>query len=181
MRCPAAQEGLGRHLAVGSPTQSVSPRCDFPWAGVAAPAAAGLPPALSPAGQIPSPKEKIMLPKKFNGSVLPGLGIPAGLWYHLPAFGETLLLELEQDSGWGPEAHILCWKSPTSSQRPMCSLRAPPGNHRPSPQRAKCFACLSGFMETLVVADDKMAAFHGTGLKRYLFTVMAATAKAFKH
>lgn len=36
-------------------------------------------------------------------------------------------------------------------------------------------------METLVVADDKMAAFHGTGLKRYLLTVMAAAAKAFKH
>lgn len=32
-----------------------------------------------------------------------------------------------------------------------------------------------------MVADDKMAAFHGTGLKRYLLTVMAAAAKAFKH
>lgn len=36
-------------------------------------------------------------------------------------------------------------------------------------------------METLVVADDKMAAFHGAGLRRYLLTVMAAAAKAFKH
>lgn len=43
------------------------------------------------------------------------------------------------------------------------------------------FASLSRFVETLVVADDKMAAFHGTGLKRYLLTVMAAAAKAFKH
>ena len=32
-----------------------------------------------------------------------------------------------------------------------------------------------------MVADDKMAAFHGAGLKRYLLTVMAAAAKAFKH
>lgn len=48
----------------------------------------------------------------------------------------------------------------------------------PSLQR---FASLSRFVETLVVADDKMAAFHGTGLKRYLLTVMAAAAKAFKH
>lgn len=31
------------------------------------------------------------------------------------------------------------------------------------------------------MADDKMAAFHGAGLKRYLLTVMAAAAKAFKH
>lgn len=43
------------------------------------------------------------------------------------------------------------------------------------------FASLSRFVETLVVADDKMAAFHGAGLKRYLLTVMAAAAKAFKH
>lgn len=32
-----------------------------------------------------------------------------------------------------------------------------------------------------MVADDKMAAFHGAGLKRYVLTVMAAAAKAFKH
>lgn len=32
-----------------------------------------------------------------------------------------------------------------------------------------------------MVADDKMAAFHGAGLRRYLLTVMAAAAKAFKH
>lgn len=31
------------------------------------------------------------------------------------------------------------------------------------------------------MADDKMAAFHGAGLRRYLLTVMAAAAKAFKH
>lgn len=43
------------------------------------------------------------------------------------------------------------------------------------------FASLSRFVETLVVADDKMVAFHGAGLKRYLLTVMAAAAKAFKH
>lgn len=36
-------------------------------------------------------------------------------------------------------------------------------------------------METLVVADAKMAEFHGSGLKRYLLTVLAATAKAFTH
>lgn len=43
------------------------------------------------------------------------------------------------------------------------------------------FASLSRYVETLVVADDTMAAFHGAGLKRYLLTVMAAAAKAFKH
>lgn len=40
-----------------------------------------------------------MFPEKLNGSVLPGVGSPAKLWYRLPAFGEMLLLELEQDPG----------------------------------------------------------------------------------
>lgn len=52
---------------------------------------------------------------------------------------------------------------------------------RPSSPLSQRFASLSRFVETLVVADDTMAAFHGAGLKRYLLTVMAATAKAFKH
>nr|KAF6492418.1 hypothetical protein HJG59_009621 [Molossus molossus] len=78
-----------------------------------------------------------MFPEKLNSSTLPGLDIPARLWYRLPAFRETLLLEQEQDLG-------------------IC-------------------------METLLVADDKMTAFHSTGLKHYLLTVTVATTKAFKH
>nr|KAF6492417.1 hypothetical protein HJG59_009620 [Molossus molossus] len=62
----------------------------------------------------------------------------------------------------------------------MCSAKTP-GNSRPSRQRAKHFASLSRFVETLVVADDKMAAFHGAGLKHYMLTVMVATVKDFKH
>nr|KAF6492440.1 hypothetical protein HJG59_009643 [Molossus molossus] len=58
----------------------------------------------------------------------------------------------------------------------MCSTKKP----RPSPQRVKCSASLR-FVETLVVADDKMAAFHSAELKRYLLIIMKATAKAFKH
>lgn len=44
-------------------------------------------------------EEEIVVPEKLNGSVLPGSGIPARLLYRLPAFGEMLLLELEQDPG----------------------------------------------------------------------------------
>ncbi|XP_059001049.1 A disintegrin and metalloproteinase with thrombospondin motifs 4 isoform X2 [Mustela lutreola] len=213
---------------------------------------ASLLPSARPASPLPR-EEEIVFPEKLNGSVLPGSGAPARLLYRLPAFGETLLLELEQDPGvrvegltvqylgqapellggaepgtyltgtvngdpesvaslhWdggallgvlqyrgtelhiqpleggtlnsagGPGAHILRRKSPASSQGPMCNVKAPPGNPSPSPRRAKRFASLSRFVETLVVADDKMAAFHGAGLKRYLLTVMAAAAKAFKH
>ncbi|KAH0501800.1 A disintegrin and metalloproteinase with thrombospondin motifs 4 [Microtus ochrogaster] len=198
-------------------------------------------------------EEEIVFPEKLNGSILPGSGTPARLLYRLPAFGEELLLELEQDPGvqvegltvqylgqapemlggaepgtyltgtingdpesvaslhWdggallgvlqyrgaelhlqpleggslnsagGPGAHILRRKSPDSSQGPICNVKAPSGSPNPIPRRTKRFASLSRFVETLVVADDKMAAFHGTGLKRYLLTVMAAAAKAFKH
>nr|KAF6492441.1 hypothetical protein HJG59_009644 [Molossus molossus] len=206
--------------------------------------------------QLASPlpqEEEIVFSENLNGSILPGLGIPAMLWYRLPAFRETLLLDLEQNTGmwiegltvqylgqvpellggaelgiyltgiinrdpelvaflhWnegvllgvlqyrgtkfhiqplkggspksagGPGTHILQWKSPISGQGFMCSVKTPPGNPRPSLQTAKHFASLSRFMETLVVADDNMAAFYSTGLKRYLLTVMVAAAKVFKH
>uniref|UniRef100_A0A8B9NW88 A disintegrin and metalloproteinase with thrombospondin motifs 4 n=1 Tax=Apteryx owenii TaxID=8824 RepID=A0A8B9NW88_APTOW len=43
------------------------------------------------------------------------------------------------------------------------------------------FASVPRYVETLVVADESMARFHGAGLTRYLLTVMAAAAKAFRH
>lgn len=44
-------------------------------------------------------EEEIVVPERLNGSILPGSGVPARLLYRLPAFGEMLLLELEQDPG----------------------------------------------------------------------------------
>lgn len=57
--------------------------------------ASALPPSARPASQ----EEEVVFPEKLNGSVLPGSGVPAGLLYRLPAFGDTLLLELERDPG----------------------------------------------------------------------------------
>lgn len=59
---------------------------------------ASLLPSVWPASPLPR-EEEIVFPEKLNGSVLPGLGVPARLLYRLPAFGETLLLELEKDPG----------------------------------------------------------------------------------
>jgi len=59
---------------------------------------ASLLPSAWPASPLPR-EEEIVFPEKLNGSVLPGLGAPARLLYRLPAFGETLLLELEKDPG----------------------------------------------------------------------------------
>lgn len=63
---------------------------------------ASLLPSARPASPLPR-EEEIVFPEKLNGSVLPGSGAPARLLYRLPAFGETLLLELEQDPGVGVE------------------------------------------------------------------------------
>lgn len=59
---------------------------------------ASLLPSAWPASPLPR-EEEIVFPEKLNGSVLPGLGAPARLLYRLPAFGETLMLELEKDPG----------------------------------------------------------------------------------
>lgn len=59
---------------------------------------ASLLPSAWPASPLPR-EEEIVFPEKLNGSVFPGLGAPARLLYRLPAFGEVLLLELEQDPG----------------------------------------------------------------------------------
>lgn len=55
--------------------------------------------ALLPSARPASREEEVVFPEKLNGSVLPGSGVPARLLYRLPAFGDTLLLELEQDPG----------------------------------------------------------------------------------
>uniref|UniRef100_A0A8C4JSU5 A disintegrin and metalloproteinase with thrombospondin motifs 4 n=1 Tax=Dromaius novaehollandiae TaxID=8790 RepID=A0A8C4JSU5_DRONO len=51
----------------------------------------------------------------------------------------------------------------------------------PRPVSRQRFASVPRYVETLVVADESMARFHGAGLTRYLLTVMAAAAKAFRH
>lgn len=77
------------------------PRLPLPPAPVSLPPLlllASLLPSARPASPLPR-EEEIVFPEKLNGSILPGLGAPARLLYRLPAFGETLLLELEQDPG----------------------------------------------------------------------------------
>nr|KAF6450440.1 hypothetical protein HJG59_008334 [Molossus molossus] len=186
-----------------------------------------------------------MFPEKGSSSVLPGLGIPARPWYRLSAFGETLLLEPEQDLGvrvegltaqdlgqatkllggvelgtyltgtingdpesvaslhWAKgallgvlqyrgtklqnspwrEAPLICrgaWGSHPMLGRAPPVARAPCAASRLSwepqaqPPKSQALCFLSRFVETLVAADDTMAALHGTGLKRHLLTVLAA-------
>lgn len=47
--------------------------------------------------------------------------------------------------------------------------------------RAKRFASVPRFVETLVVADASMAHFHGDELKHYLLTLMAVAARLYRH
>lgn len=47
--------------------------------------------------------------------------------------------------------------------------------------RAKRFASVPRYVETLVVADESMAEFHGDDLKHYLLTLMSVAARLYKH
>lgn len=47
--------------------------------------------------------------------------------------------------------------------------------------RAKRFASVPRYVETLVVADNSMVQFHGSDLKHYLLTLMSVAARLYKH
>ncbi len=47
--------------------------------------------------------------------------------------------------------------------------------------RAKRFASVPRYVETLVVADESMAQFHGDDLKHYLLTLMSVAARLYRH
>ncbi|KAJ1175049.1 hypothetical protein NDU88_000340 [Pleurodeles waltl] len=48
-------------------------------------------------------------------------------------------------------------------------------------KRARRFASIPRFVETLVVADESMAKFHGDDLQHYLLTLMATAARLYRH
>lgn len=47
--------------------------------------------------------------------------------------------------------------------------------------RAKRFASVPRYVETLIVADESMAQFHGDDLKHYMLTLMSVAARLYKH
>ncbi len=47
--------------------------------------------------------------------------------------------------------------------------------------RSKRFASVHRYVETLVVADESMAQFHGDDLKHYILTLMSVAARLYKH
>ncbi|XP_060626450.2 A disintegrin and metalloproteinase with thrombospondin motifs 1 isoform X2 [Anolis sagrei] len=47
--------------------------------------------------------------------------------------------------------------------------------------RRKRFVSSPRYVETLIVADQSMAEFHGSGLKHYLLTLMSVASKLYKH
>ncbi|KAJ1119609.1 hypothetical protein NDU88_007794 [Pleurodeles waltl] len=48
-------------------------------------------------------------------------------------------------------------------------------------RRKKRFVSSPRYVETMLVADQSMAEFHGSGLKHYLLTLMSVAAKLYKH
>uniref|UniRef100_A0A8C6ZF22 ADAM metallopeptidase with thrombospondin type 1 motif 15 n=1 Tax=Nothoprocta perdicaria TaxID=30464 RepID=A0A8C6ZF22_NOTPE len=51
----------------------------------------------------------------------------------------------------------------------------------PAGGRAKRFVSVPRYVETLVVADESMAKFHGDDLQHYVLTLMATAARLYKH
>lgn len=48
-------------------------------------------------------------------------------------------------------------------------------------RRKKRFVSSPRYVETMLVADQSMAEFHGSGLKHYLLTLLSVAAKLYKH
>lgn len=127
----------------------------------------------------------------YNGASLLGVLQFRGAEYHIqPLEGGG------QNSAEGVGAHVIRRKVPEKGNGPMCNVGPQVSTRRPgepdtdnhygkhkthSSKRSKRFASVPRYVETLVVADETMATFHGAGLKRYLLTVMAAAAKFFRH
>ncbi|XP_006038250.1 A disintegrin and metalloproteinase with thrombospondin motifs 4 [Alligator sinensis] len=123
----------------------------------------------------------------FDGTSLLGVLKYHGAEYHVQPLDGGV-----PNAAGGASAHVVKKKMPEKASGPMCSVgvQAPgtPLAHQPQPlerpasaRRAKRFASVMRYVEMLVVADEKMAQFHGAGLERYLLTVMAAAAKFFRH
>ncbi|XP_053133920.1 A disintegrin and metalloproteinase with thrombospondin motifs 4 [Hemicordylus capensis] len=124
----------------------------------------------------------------YNGASLLGVLQYRGAEYHVqPLEGGV------PNAAGGAGAHVVRKKMPEKADGPTCGVRSQVPESRPapggelltasqtSPRRAKRFASVPRYVETLVVADEAMERFHGAGLKRYLLTVMAAAAKFFRH
>ncbi|XP_042296854.1 A disintegrin and metalloproteinase with thrombospondin motifs 4 isoform X2 [Sceloporus undulatus] len=124
----------------------------------------------------------------YNGVSLRGVLQYQGAEYHIqPLEGEAP----NRAGEFG--AHVVRKKVLEKADGPMCnvgaqmpeSMPAAGGEHfakaEDAPKRAKRFASIPHYVETLVVADEEMVRFHGAGLKPYLLTIMAAAAKFFRH
>ncbi|XP_054849877.1 A disintegrin and metalloproteinase with thrombospondin motifs 4 [Eublepharis macularius] len=124
----------------------------------------------------------------FDGLSLLGVLQYRGVEYHVqPLEGGV------PNTAGGVGAHVVRKKVSEKVDGPMCGVGSqipdsvPAPGDKPlaktdgSPRRAKRFVSVTRYVETLVVADEEMARFHGAGLKRYLLTIMAAAAKFFRH
>ncbi|XP_032621021.1 A disintegrin and metalloproteinase with thrombospondin motifs 4 [Chelonoidis abingdonii] len=121
-----------------------------------------------------------------------GVSLLGVLQYHGAEYHVQPLQGGAPNAADGAGAHVLRKKIPEKANSTMCSVgaqalgTAPASGREPhaaaaSSRRAKRFASVPRYVETLVVADEPMAQFHGAGLRRYLLTVMAAAAKFFRH
>uniref|UniRef100_H2ZY12 A disintegrin and metalloproteinase with thrombospondin motifs 4 n=1 Tax=Latimeria chalumnae TaxID=7897 RepID=H2ZY12_LATCH len=89
-------------------------------------------------------------------------------------------LEGEPKAG-GRGAHLLRKKTDKKAIGSTCGTKWPGREESSISRISQRFVSVPRYVETLVVADQSMVDFHGSGLKPYLLTVMATAAKLFKH
>ncbi|XP_043927284.1 A disintegrin and metalloproteinase with thrombospondin motifs 1 [Protopterus annectens] len=86
----------------------------------------------------------------------------------------------EAEFGWaahgGTQVNLATSVGGTASKETVVSTQQESGH-----SRKKRFVSVPRYVETLLVADQSMAEFHGNGLKHYLLTLMSVAAKLYKH
>ncbi|CAM2096982.1 unnamed protein product [Caretta caretta] len=91
------------------------------------------------------------------------------------------LLRRRPQSSVRPSGGSKCGVTDQSFPRAAEGQQAPVGQTETGSTRKKRFVSSPRYVETMLVADQSMAEFHGSGLKHYLLTLLSVAAKLYKH
>ncbi|XP_059824920.1 A disintegrin and metalloproteinase with thrombospondin motifs 1 [Hypanus sabinus] len=120
-----------------------------------------------------------------------GAFVVSGHQYHIQPSNQSTLgragAHLIRRTSLGPSTGSKCGVSDQNAAQGGGESQRPAPEENPAPpatagnRRAKRFVSSPRYVETLLVADQSMAEFHGAGLKHYLLTLMSVAAKLYKH
>ncbi|OWK60123.1 A disintegrin and metalloproteinase with thrombospondin motifs 1 [Lonchura striata] len=145
-------------------------------------------------GGPPPPPEDDLSRCFYSGTVNrdPGsaaaLSLCAGLRGAFSLRGRQYLIQPAPGTAHRHGPHLLRLRgAPRAAPAARCAVaEAGAGAEAPEPaetrsRRKKRFVSSPRYVETMLVADQSMAEFHGSGLKHYLLTLLSVAAKLYKH